>query len=146
MKKILLTVLCYLLIVAGPSCKKDESGKPVSKTDFLTDGPWRMTAYHEDDEGDGVFERDIYPQLDGCITDNYFTFKANGQFEMNEGTAKCDDTDPQTDVTSWQLTQDEKNLVIDTDSYVIEELSPTTLKVKQIVTGLYGEMLTLTKR
>ena len=54
-------------------------------------------------------------------------------------------SDPQTDVTSWQLT-DEKNLVIDTDSYVIEELSATTLKMKQIVTGLYGETLTLTKR
>jgi len=146
MKKIHLMAMCYLLIVAGSSCKKDESDKPVSKTDLLTTGTWKVTAFHEDDEGDGVFERDIFPQLEACYTDNYYTFKANGQFEMNEGTAKCDDADPQADVTNWQLTQDEKNLVIDTDSYVIEELSATTLKVKQIVTGLYGEMLTLTKR
>jgi hypothetical protein len=88
------------------------------KLTCLQPAPGEWTAYHEDDDGDGFFERDIFPQLDACITDNYFTFKKNGQFEMNEGTAKCDDTDPQSDVTNWQLTQDEKNLVIDTDSYV----------------------------
>ena len=145
MKKLLLIALYYLLIFALPSCKK-ESDKPVSKTELLTSGSWKITAFHEDDDGDGIFERDVFPLLDACYTDNYYTFKANGQFEMNESSAKCDGADPQTDVTSWQLTQDEKNLVIDTDSYVIDELSRTILKVKQIVPGLYGEMLTLQKR
>ena len=131
MKKILFTVMCHILIVATPSCKKDEPGKSVSKTDLLTTGSWKMVAYQVDDNGDGVFESDIFSQFDACFTDNFYTFKANGQFEMNEGAAKCDDTDPQTDVRGWQFTQDEKNLVIDTDSYVIEELSATTLKIKQ---------------
>jgi len=83
MKKIILMVLCYLLIVAGPSCKKDESDKPVSKTDLLTSGSWKFTALHEDEDGDGVFERDVYSQFEACFKDNYYTFKTNGQFELN---------------------------------------------------------------
>ena len=144
MKKTLLTAIWICIISIG--CNKDDDVTAASKKDLLTAGSWKLTAVVSDDDGDGTYETNDFINFSGCYTDNYYIFKSNGDLELNEGATKCDPADPQTDLTSWQLTNNETTLIVNTDSYSIEELNTSTLKLKQTFSGNRSSVVTFSKR
>lgn len=147
MKKRTVFATLFILLVIMACNKKNDS--PVnnnpSKTEILTSGTWKLTAWIYDDDGNGSYESDFFVLLPSCFTDNYYTFKNNGQVETNENTSKCDPADPQTVTTPWQFTQTETRLVMDGDEYIIDALTNTTLRIKDDM-ATYGSMITFTKR
>lgn len=97
---------CALAIVG---CKKDEP----TPTEILTAGTcWKMTLL----EGyDTVNKLWVSSPIEDCDADNCFTFKANQDFIVEEGTTKCYPDDPQSTKGTWSLSSDGKKLSL-TDS------------------------------
>ena len=145
MKKVFLFTAIWIgLFSIG--CNKDDDDTAASKKDLLIAGSWKLTAVVSDDDGDGTYETNDFIQFSDCYTDNYYTFKTNGELEMNEGATKCDPADPQTDTANWQLTNNETTLVIEGDNYAIEELNTSTLKLKQTFSDNRSSLVTFSKR
>lgn len=143
MKK-LLFIFAVTVIVGLAACHKKD--KTESKTSILMSGSWIVTAATHDNDGNGTYETDDFAGFPTCFKDNIWTFQGNGVLQMDEGSTKCDPGDPQSDATTWQLTNTETTLVIDGESYSIEELSNVTLRFKQVLAGNRSSMVTFRKR
>jgi hypothetical protein len=142
-----------LLIMAGvlpfQACKKDENNTPKTKTELITTGSWKMTAFTInpaiDFDLDGDTESNLFDILDGCAKDDFTTFKTNGTAEGNEGASKCDNADPQTYSLDWSFASNETKLNLDGDEYDLVELTATKLKISAsfVVAGVtYTQELT----
>ena len=118
------------------SCKKNKdetAGK--TKTELLTTGTWKLTAYTSspayDWYGNGVYATDIFAALNPCQADGFDTYKTNGIMEINEGAIKCQPTDPQTFTATWAFTDNEKKIRYDgVDDYELVELTTTTMRLQ----------------
>lgn len=141
MKKIFVVSIA---LIAMYSCKKDDA-KPVSKSDMLTSGTWKITAAVTDADGDGTFETNEYASFDACFTDNIWSFNTNGSAVMDEGPTKCDPTDSQVQTDSWQLTNNETNLSFAGDTYLVEQLDANTLILKLSYGANSSSKVTFTK-
>lgn len=147
MKKLLCSSTTILIILFFAACsKKDSNNKPPTKIDFLTTGNWKLTAVMADEDGDGTYETNSFAEFESCYTDNTLTFKTNGKLQLDEGTSKCAASDPQSMETDWQLTNNETTLVIHLDSWLIQELTATTLKWKEVYSNNRSAIVTLTKQ
>lgn len=143
MKKISFSIVAIFILVLTACSKKDKTS---GKAEMLKSGSWTLTASMSDEDGDGTYETDDFIDFPVCYTDNYYTFRNYGVLEYNEGLTKCDPGDPQSDEFTWELTNNETVLVIDTDSFAIEELSISTLRIKQTFLGNLSSTATFTKR
>jgi hypothetical protein len=138
-------LIVILFAIALSSCKKDDP-EPATKSNFLTNGTWMVSAVTSDDDGDGIYETNDYADFLDCFKDNIHTFHSNGTFEMNEGPSKCDPGDPQTESSTWQLTNNDSNLNLANDVYTVQQLTNTTLQVKLSYGDNRSSIVTFTKR
>jgi len=138
MKKIFLQslILSFAGFVIFISCKKDkEDNAPKTKTEFITTGTWKLTAYTStpayDWYGNGVFATNILAALNPCEADGFDTYKINGILEINEGALKCSPMDPQTFTATWEFTDNENKILYDGfDKYELTELTATTMRLR----------------
>jgi hypothetical protein len=125
----ILAVTALLLLTV--SCKKDP---PQSRKEILTTGKWRTVAQTVspaiDWDGDGDLDTDLHVITDACIKDDYAIFRTDGSVEENEGPSKCDAADPQSEILSWSLKNNDMILVVDGQDFTIEQMSETTMKLK----------------
>ncbi|RAK63994.1 lipocalin family protein [Hymenobacter edaphi] len=89
------------------ACKKDEE-KPKSTSELLMAKSWKITAYTE--QVGSAAATDEYASADACLKDNIYKFEASNKFTTDEGTTKCDPTDPQSVSGNWALTNSDKTL------------------------------------
>ena len=141
-RSIFFTLLVF--VTALSACNKKDT--PISKVSFLTTGSWSLAGAAHDNDGNGSYETDDFAAFPACYRDNIWTFRTNGDLEFNEGNSKCDPIDPQTDITKWQLINNESTLVLDGDNYSITELSNTNLKLKEVLGGNRSSIVTFAKR
>ena len=131
MKKVL-SILAISLLIFGLACKKD---KKDSKMDLITFGTWKMIAFTVnpgyDYDGDGDIDTDIFAVTDECERDNIYLFKSIGALEINEGSVKCDVTDPQVYSVDWEFSNNERDILIAGEEFHIDELSSSRLKISQ---------------
>lgn len=130
-------------VITG-SCKKDKEDDPVTKTDLLTSGSWKFTAFTVDppypifdDQGNIIgTSDDVLGNMDDCSVDDVHSFKADNTFIFDEGASKCDSDDPQSISGTWSFKTNETVLSITQDGYtqdnVILELTERVLKVKYV--------------
>src|SRR6186997_1027715 len=138
MKKIFLQllILSFAGFVIFISCKKDkEDNARKTKTELITTGTWKLTAYTStpayDWYGNGVYATDILAALLPCEADGFDTYKANGILEINEGPLKCNPLDPQTFTATWEFTDNENKILYDGfDKYELTELTATTMRLR----------------
>ncbi len=141
-----LTFLLAIIIFTNVRCKKDDDEKMLSKTELLTSGTWKLTAVVSDNDANGSYETDEFAGFSDCYKDNYYTFQSNGILELNEGPTKCSPADSQTETATWQLTQNETYLKINTDEWKLEELTTSILKWKENYSDGRSSLVTFTKR
>ena len=95
MKNLFLWSLISLALLTG--CKKDSAdpiaNEPSAKTIALINKNWKLTAVTTQQ---GTLSQDMYAGLQPCEKDNYLRFSENHTTEANEGTLKCNTSDPQT--------------------------------------------------
>lgn len=135
-----------LLVIASGACKKDDEAAPVTKTNFLTTGTWVLSAVTSDEDGDGTYETNDFVDFLDCYKDNFYTFHPNGSWEMNEGPSKCDPGDPQTESSTWQLTDNDSNIQLAYDTYSVQQLTNSTLQIKLSLNDNRSSLVTFTKR
>jgi hypothetical protein len=132
-KKIPLLALVFVLLTVFSACKKDKKETPKSKTDLLTTGQWKMTAFTVsppmDLDGDGIVDSDVYATMGACEKDDYYIFKKDGTLEQNEGASKCDPLDPQTETVDWSFVNDEKEIIFIGTRATILELTATRFRM-----------------
>ena len=136
MKK-LIQFAALLLVMAGilpfQACKKDEDDTPKTKTELITTGTWKMTAYTinpaADLDLDGDTETNVFDYIDGCVKDDVTTFKTNGTAEGDEGASKCDALDPQTYSLTWSFASNETKINLDGNEFNLVELTATKLRI-----------------
>ena len=145
MKKVISTAAIFFVLLLA-ACSKKDTAASKSKTELLTSGSWKLTAVTADDDANRTYETDSYAGFSDCYKDNYYTFRANGELELNEGPSKCSPTDSQTETATWQLTQNETHLTINSDEWKLEELTTSTLKWKEDYSGGRSSLITFTKR
>ena len=130
-----------LMVVAGAtvtlSCKKEvREDKQKTKMELLTSGSWVRTSFTSDPAydwyGDGNYAANLFDLISPCETDNFETYYTDGTWELNEGQAKCDESDPQARTLPWAFAENETKIVFNGwDEYILVELTPTTLKLGQ---------------
>ncbi|MEO6313364.1 MAG: lipocalin family protein [Chitinophagaceae bacterium] len=106
MKPAVLKILSFIfLLVTAVACSKNNDTPPVaapkSKTIIITQSAWKIQSVGVDANKDGVVETDITMLVQACKLDNRYTFKTDGTGSMDEASAKCSDTDPQTQPYTW---------------------------------------------
>lgn len=67
--------------------------------------------------------------MEACEKDNIFTFKTDNTIVYDEGATKCDAGDDQTNNGTWSFIENEKKLVIDSETLTILSLTSGELKV-----------------
>ncbi len=132
------SLLLFAVLIAA-SCKKDKDNNTntaKTKTELITSGAWKRTALTSnpayDWNANGVFDTNILNTMFSCEKDNFDTYKTNGIMETNEGASKCNPSDPQTWTATWTWTNNETKIIFDNyDEYILDELTATTLKLRQ---------------
>ena len=119
-------------------CSKDKA-EP-SKTEILTDKNWIQTAYTVSPgivlTPGGTAITDLYGQSEPCSKDDFIRFETPNVFKEDEGSTKCNSTDPQTKTGTWVFNADQTILTI-THKAALPKVSislnlPHSLKVSSI--------------
>lgn len=124
--------LCSLLIVF--SCSKESQQ---SKKALLTTGTWKIIV---DSISPGrvisgpELETDMFVYYGPCERDDYFSFKSNGTYELNNGAQKCNPADLQQLEGTWFLSDADTKLNLSPDpvylSDVCDILELTTTRLR----------------
>lgn len=130
MKTIIFKLLPLMVVLAMASCKKDDP----TTTELLIDSDgWILVSMTVDppivDPITGTSITDFYAQMDACDKDDITIFQDNGTYITDEGATKCDPNDPQTETGTWVLSADEKTITIDGESWTIESLTKSSMRV-----------------
>ncbi len=134
-KTFLTTAILFTLLLTN--CKKEETTKTKTKTEYLTSAKWYMKTFTVDPGIviGGVTVTDFYSQLDACDKDDSDKFNVGGAGISDEGATKCDPTDPQSTAFTWSLSPTETRFNMDQEIFDIINLDDTELKYSQIVDG-----------
>jgi hypothetical protein len=132
-KKGLILVLLTTIIF---SCEKE---KDLTKTEIITQKPWKLTAKTInpaiDYPGIGIIS-DFFALYNDCSKDDIWVFKSTGSYTMEEGATKCNTTDPTVwDMGTWTFNSDETVLttasnIYGLSEYDIVELTTAALKLR----------------
>jgi PBP1b-binding outer membrane lipoprotein LpoB len=131
MKRLRLLAMMLLTAVLFAACSKDTTepsnptptpSTPTKTPKELFIGTWKI----ESSVSNGA------NTLPDCSRDNLITFKADGSYTSDQGTVKCDPTDPQNDNGTWNLDAYPKlkyklNTSVDYETVTIQTLDATTL-------------------
>ena len=97
-----------------------------TKAEYLTDKSWTQTENGYDYNDNWTIESSE-SYLYSCDKDNVWTFKSNGTVTEDEGAVRC------YSATQWvydyELSSDDKKLIIDGRTYTIKTLDSYTLEV-----------------
>jgi hypothetical protein len=126
------------------SCKKDDeiqnnnnnTSSVDPKTAILTSGYWKLTAETEEFY-DGSPSVDVFPYIDSCYLDDLIKFNTDLSFIWNQGDSLCWPDYPQIDYSNWSWNQNQTIITWDLEPYILLELTPTTLKVKEEYSDSY---------
>jgi len=142
MKQAPLIVLLSIALLACTDDPIDDPGVTI-KPEELTIGSWKFTGYMRDYYQDGVFDEDLYPGWEACYKDNLYTFQLNDSMIRDEGPFRCIG-EIQIQASAWSFSDNQSRLQwlqFGLSNHHIEELSPTTMRLKSEVTyGLFSKM------
>jgi hypothetical protein len=123
------TLKFFLLLaftISLSACSKDNSNK--SKTDLLTLGTWKFASAGLDSDKNGTVDMQD-GTLEACDKDNIATFNINGDGAYDEGSVKCERSDPQTKPFVWQFKNAEKEIEFAGETFTVLSISETQLRV-----------------
>lgn len=127
------------------SCNKDDDDKKddaSTKVQLMTSATWKYDTAAIDADKNGTPDQPLPAgTIENCEKDNVITFKSDSTGTLNEGTTKCDPSDPQTTSFKWWFKDNGAVLYspdpifggLSGDVKVIE-LSATKLRVTKEVT------------
>lgn len=104
----------FLALAALPivlfSCDKEDDSDEPSRTATIAQATWKLDAAGIDQDKDGDIDVTITSQIPACTADNSLTLATNGTGTVDEGTVKCNASDPQTSPVTWSFSNNETTL------------------------------------
>jgi hypothetical protein len=126
------------------SCKKDDSsstGTATTNTTILAEQSWKFNNAGLDPNKDGTIDVEVSDQIPACLKDNTVSFSSSGNGTVDEGTAKCNNADPQTVPFTWGFASNETLININGNAiagkggqYKVVALSSTQLSLSKDTT------------
>lgn len=109
-KLFFLAICCFAFF----SCKKNDSSSQNNnnKTSFLVQQSWKFNNAGLDPDKNGTIDLDVSSQIPACLTDNSVTFSVGNTGVSDEGSTKCNTSDPQTVPFGWSFTNNETMISI----------------------------------
>lgn len=101
-------LLAASLLIVVTSCKKENA----TKAAHLTRGAWVLQNFETREMNNGTAKPwvNAYDSV-SCQKDNTIIYKANGSYEINEGSLRCSNFDPQfKDSGNWKFLLDDTRL------------------------------------
>jgi hypothetical protein len=121
------------------SCSKDKDPAPApTKTDNISAGSWKYDSGGIDQDKNGTVDIQGSLFFGTCLLDNTITFKKDNTGITDEGSTKCNSSDPQSAPFNWNFTDAEANITVSNNIF-----SPLNGKFK--VVALSSSALTLSK-
>ena len=132
-KLILATVLCFATLFFT-NCNKNDNPPP-SNTDHITRSPWKFDKAMSGGA-------DISGFVNACYKDNIITFLANGNGTLDEGTTKCNSSDPQSVNFTWNFTNNGTTLNVTGGIFVGQSGAFTVITLNETQMVLQGTVST----
>src|SRR5687767_10980240 len=115
-------LILLLSAVVFTGCSKSTK----TKAEYLTENSWKQVYKGYDEDFNWTID-DSETYLYSCDLDNTWTFKKDNTVIEDEGTSRCGAALAYS--YTWHLSDDDKNLVINNNTYVIKTLDAYTLEV-----------------
>lgn len=132
----LLAATAFLLIACNSSTSTDDKGG--TKTELLVGKNWTQISEVLDPgvNANGVIVTDLFAQYAACDKDGTIKFLANGTYADDEGSLKCDASDPQTKSGTWVFNPAETVLTLTETGGSPISFNIVTLTAKSLVVSL----------
>lgn len=103
-----------LFIISFWACSEKETTPAPSNTQMISEGSWKYESGGADMNRDGSIDVtfESVGAIPACRLDNTATFNANGSGIADEGTTKCNTSDPQTLPFTWNFSNNETRVNI----------------------------------
>jgi hypothetical protein len=115
----------FLIGIVSFSCQKDDDNDDddnKSRTELITSATWKYDNMMVDTDKDGDADSPVPSgYLESCETDNTLTLHTGGHGVLEEGSTKCDPSDPQSTDFTWELKDNET--VLSTSSPIFGSFS-----------------------
>jgi hypothetical protein len=117
-------------IIFISSCKKNNDDIIYNRTELLTRAPWIQVASEISSNGNGFYTDPQWASAPACEKDDVLIFRANQTYEVNEGTTRCDPSDPFIFISgNWYLSNDQATLTVGSETVTINQLDQSTFQV-----------------
>ncbi|MDB5206896.1 MAG: hypothetical protein JWR72_1971 [Flavisolibacter sp.] len=138
--KIFSLLTCLLIGIGFWSCSKDSDPAPVqpTKTDNISSSAWKYESGGVDQDKNGTIDIAGTTLFGPCSLDNTITFKKDNTGITDEGSIKCNGTDPQSAPFNWSFADAEANITISNNIFSL-------LNGKFKVVSLTSSAFTLSK-
>ncbi|NVO30888.1 lipocalin family protein [Hymenobacter lapidiphilus] len=135
----LLAAVALLTVGSFASCSKDKDPTPITKSEQLAARNWRITAFTVKQGNNPIV--DEFARTAPCDKDDFYQFKADKTFVLDEGATRCSPNSPQTNVSGWDINADGTILLLlemkgatSAELYEIKELTNDKLRIGQTFT------------
>lgn len=138
--------ILFLALVIGliSACHKDAPAP--TPTQLLTTKKWQVTSSIIESPGQPTVN--LYALSPTYTQDNFEQFITPNVYTLDEGPTKYRVTDPQTQTGTWVLNSNDTQLVVTRNgivsTFIIEELTSTTLKRQAVLPQSNGTTATIT--
>ena len=112
--------LCMILTTLFVACEKENQEVPKSTRELLVEKKWYQTAILVNPAFMGM--TNLYDSLIPCQKDDIFTYRNNGNYEIDNGILKCYASNPQIDsATTWKLQDNKLITTLDIGSQILRD-------------------------
>ncbi len=112
--------LCMILTTLFVACEKEKQEAPKSTRELLVEKKWYQKAILVNPAYLGM--TNLYDSLIPCQKDDIFTYRNNGNYEIDNGILKCSPSSPQIDsATMWKLQDNKLITTLDNGSWVFTD-------------------------
>jgi len=132
---IALVIIASVVLVSLAGCGDKSTPTPTpSKTELICKGKWEIASLPIEpalDLGGGVKLKDYTQMLQDCEKDNFYAFKADNTYTLDEGLLKCNPADPQTEPGVWSLSADGKTFTLDGEKAILVLIDDNNLQFRR---------------
>ncbi len=112
--------LCMILTTLFVACEKEKQEVSKSTRELLVEKKWYQKAILVNPAFMGM--TNLFDSLIPCQKDDIFTYRNNGNYEIDNGILKCSPSSPQIDsATTWKLQDNKVITSLDIGSQIIRD-------------------------
>ncbi len=132
---IALVIIASVVFVSLAGCGDKSTPTPTpSKTELICKGKWEIASMPIEpalDLGGGLKLKDYTQMLQDCEKDNFYAFKADNTFTLDEGLLKCNPADAQTKPGVWSLSADGRTFTLDGEKAILVLIDDNNLQFRR---------------